>query len=92
MKTSITISIDSELLSGYTDEYITCLWHAAQAAPAEYGDRTTSELVRALEIEIVRRYLAAQQAPLFNHQSHDHLRLNATLAREASASSPVAES
>lgn len=69
MKTAITIAVDTDSLSGYTDSYIAQLWHVAQANPAPHGDRDACALAGALGFEIIRRWLASAPVELYHHQA-----------------------
>lgn len=71
MKSTIRIEIDTDRLPSYHDGYVASLWHVAQANPVEYGDAIASQLVGAISTEIVRRFLAAQAAPLYDIQAVD---------------------
>lgn len=73
MKTTVTIEIDTDKLSAYTDSYLAQLWHVAQANPAPHGDPEAGQLVGKLTHEILRRWLKEQPAELFCHQVNDHL-------------------
>ena len=68
MKTVITITVDTDSLSGYTDSYIAQLWHVAQANPAPHGDRDACDLVANLSFEIIHRWLARAPVELYSHQ------------------------
>lgn len=65
---SITLQVNLTDLTRLTDTHLAALWHAAQAAPAEYGDKVAGELVRKLTFEIVRRWLGKTPAELYRHQ------------------------
>lgn len=68
MKTVITVTVDTDSVSGYTDSYIAQLWHVAQANPAPHGDRDACALAAALGFEIIRRFIARAPAELYTHQ------------------------
>lgn len=74
MKKTFTISIDTDALKSSSDEYLGALWHIAQFLRGEYGDDDACEVVRALGIEVIRRWIADQPVPLFNIQAGDQLR------------------
>lgn len=66
---NITIELDPARLAGYTDEYLASLWTALQIA--KHGEEEDildelSDAARALRAEILRRWLAAQPAPIHN--------------------------
>lgn len=69
MKTSITFEIDTDNLSGYTDEHVAALWHVAQANPAKLGDRDACDLAEAVGYEIIRRWLKNAPANIYSHQA-----------------------
>lgn len=71
MKTDVTISINTDNLPSFTDQYLAQLWHIAQANPAPYGDKEACELASAIGFEIIRRFVASQGPELYNHQA-DH--------------------
>lgn len=68
MKTSITFEIDTDNLSGYTDEHLASLWHIAQSNPAELGDRDASDLAGKIGYEIIKRWLSTAPVKLYSHQ------------------------
>lgn len=72
MKHQVTIEIDDERLSGYTEDHLAALWHVAQANPAPYSDSEAGALVERIGREIIRRWLKQAGAPLWNHQGRDH--------------------
>lgn len=72
MKTTITIEIDTDSLGSKTDAYLAQLWHVAQANPAPMADADASDLVYAVGIEIIRRWLNQAGAELHHHQPGNH--------------------
>ena len=68
MKTSITFEIDTEGLSGFTDEYLAQLWHIAQANPAPSGNQDAEYLASKIGFEIIRRWLKGVPPSLYAHQ------------------------
>lgn len=71
-KLEVTIEIDADRLTGYTDEYLATLWHVAQANPAPLGDRAAGELAERIGREIIRRWLSMAGPELYRHQGHHH--------------------
>lgn len=67
-RVAITIEVDVNNLCGYTAEHLAALWHAAQAAPAGYGDKVAADVVKKLTFEIVRRWLDKAPVELYHHQ------------------------
>jgi hypothetical protein len=72
MKTSIIFNIDTDALDNYTDQYLATLWHIGQANPAPIEDNDAGVLAEAIGREIIRRFLAATQPPLWDHQGRHH--------------------
>ena len=72
MKTTITFNVDTDRLMSLTDEYIAALWHLGQVNPAPHGDHDAGVLVEHISREIVRRWLRAAPAPLWNVQGTDY--------------------
>jgi hypothetical protein len=69
MKANIAFEIDTEMLGGYTDNYIAALWHIAQANPADpMQDRNAGQLAEIIGRDIIRRFLAATAPELWHHQ------------------------
>lgn len=68
MKTTVTIEIDTDRLSDYTDTYVAQLWHIAQANPAPYGDRDASDIAAAVGTEIIHRWLKLARPELHTHK------------------------
>lgn len=73
MKASITFEIDTAHLRSWSDSYLATLWHIAQANPAPIQDRDAGRLAEAIGREIIRRFLAATEPELWNHQGEHHL-------------------
>ncbi len=67
-RVAITLDIDVNALHRYTDQYLAAIWHTVQAAPAGYGDKIATEVVRKLTFEIIRRWLAKAPAEIYHHQ------------------------
>ena len=65
---ALTLAVDMTNLRGYNDAYLATLWHAAQAAPAPYGDELAADVVRQITTEIVRRWLGNTNPELHHHQ------------------------
>jgi len=72
MKQAVTITIDTDALSNFTDTYLATLWHITQANPAPYGDREAGDLAEEVGREIIRRFLVNTQPELWAHQGRDH--------------------
>ena len=71
-KITFEIDTDASRLASFTDTYLASLWHIGQANPAPFGDMDAGLLVKAVGDEIVRRWLAASPAPIYEHQAGDH--------------------
>lgn len=67
--TTITFEVDSDRLSGYTDEYLAQLWHLGQANPAPFGDAAACNFAELVGREIVRRWLGSMAPELWTHQA-----------------------
>ena len=65
---AITITIDTDNLSAYTDQYLATLWHVAQANPADISDVAAGRIAEAIGREIIRRFLATTPPELYHHQ------------------------
>jgi len=72
MRTAITIEIDEDQLSTYTDERLALFWHVAQANPAPLEDLAAGELAEKVGREIIRRWLRAVSPELWKHQGKHH--------------------
>ncbi|MFZ2307555.1 MAG: hypothetical protein WAW73_07310 [Rhodoferax sp.] len=72
MKTTITFEIDTDALNGFTDAYLSQLWHIAQANPAPISDVEAGRLAEAVGREIIRRWLGTTPPELYTHQGHQH--------------------
>lgn len=68
MKTTISITIDSDDLSMVTDEYLAGLWHVSQANPAPMEDREAGAIAELIGREIICRFLRNTPPSLWNHQ------------------------
>lgn len=71
MKTSIysvTIEIDTDKLTSYTDEHLSSLWHVAQANTAPITDYPAAQLAEAIGREIICRWLKNTTPTLYHHQ------------------------
>lgn len=73
MKAAITFTLDTDQLSGYTDQHVALLWHIVQANPADYGDATACELAEHVGHEIIRRFVSQQPPALWTHQGRHPL-------------------
>lgn len=71
---TLTLTVDTDALASVSDTHLHTLWHAAQANPAPFGDLEAGELVQAISMEIVRRWLAAAPVELHQHQPTQHYR------------------
>lgn len=72
MKYTLSIAIDTDSLSSYTDTHLATLWHVAQANPAPHGDREAGELAEKIGREIIIRFLTQTAPELYVHQGHDY--------------------
>lgn len=72
MQHEVTFQINTDRLQSFTDEYLSSLWHIAQANPAPITDRNAGELAEAIGREIIRRWLRWAGAPLWNHQGRHY--------------------
>jgi hypothetical protein len=87
----VQFKIDSDQLTGYTDEYLATLWHIAQANPAEDSDRTAGQLAERIGREIISRFIKAAPIPLWNHQGSDFYFKELSAARASVAEYLAAE-
>lgn len=71
-KTKITIEIDQDNLTGYTDEFLQTAWFLGQANQVDINDREAGEFAERIGREIIRRWLVSQQPPLWNHQGRHY--------------------
>lgn len=69
-KHAITITIDTDDLTGFTDRHLATLWHVAQANPAEISDPHAGKIAEAIGREIIRRFLSSAGPELYSHQGH----------------------
>ncbi|MDP1532412.1 MAG: hypothetical protein Q8N44_18515 [Rubrivivax sp.] len=72
MKTTITIEVDSDRLSHVEDSYLAALWHAAQANGAPSNDVDAADLADSIGVEIIRRWLGAAPAMLYERRISTH--------------------
>jgi hypothetical protein len=72
MQQQITITVDTDRLSGLTDSHLATLWHVAQANPAPHGDHDAGTIAEAIGREIIARFLRTTHAELYHHQGSDH--------------------
>jgi hypothetical protein len=68
-RVAITVDVDVNNLTSYSDQHLAAVWHAAQAAPAAYGDKLAADVVKKITWEIVRRWLSRAPVELYHHQS-----------------------
>ncbi len=80
--TTITFQVSHDSLNGYTDEYLTQLWHIGQANPAEFGDKAACEFAERVGREIIRRFVTTQPPALWTHQGR-HVEAKAQIAARA---------
>ncbi|KML20246.1 MULTISPECIES: hypothetical protein [Burkholderia] len=73
MKKTFTFEFDTDRLSTFSDDYLAGCWYTAQFLPVEHGDRDAGEVVRAVGVEIIRRWMRSQPIPMFHIQSGDYL-------------------
>ncbi|PUA17304.1 hypothetical protein [Glaciimonas sp. PCH181] len=72
MKYAVTVSVDTDSLSGFTDSYIASLWHVGQANPAPHDDPDAGAFAEKIGREIIARFLRNMPAELYAHQGHHH--------------------
>jgi hypothetical protein len=68
----ITVQIDEDRLSAYTDQHLAMCWQVAQSNPAEEGDPIAGELVEWTGREIIRRWLRTVELELWRHQGRSY--------------------
>lgn len=68
MKQTISFEVDSNQLPHINDQYLTQLWHIAQANPAPTGDVQASDFAEQVGREIIKRWLAQTPPALWTHQ------------------------
>jgi len=68
VKHEVTLTIDTDNLGSYTDNFLSAAWHSIQASSATFGDPDMCNLAEYVGREIIRRWLAQQTPPLWNHQ------------------------
>ena len=66
----ITITVDTDRLRDFTDQYLATLWHVAQANPADISDVAAGRVAESIGREIIRRFLATTPPELYSHQGH----------------------
>ncbi|CAE6823915.1 hypothetical protein R69746_06183 [Paraburkholderia aspalathi] len=74
MKKSYTFEIDTDNLCGLSDDALAAYWTSAQFLPVEYGDRDACDVVRAIGVEIIQRWMHSQPVPMFHIQPVDYWR------------------
>ncbi|MFM2056086.1 MAG: hypothetical protein RLY71_471, partial [Pseudomonadota bacterium] len=67
MKTTITLSVNTDNLRSVEDAHLHALWHAAQLNPAPSCDADACRLVQDITQEIVRRWLGQAPSVMFEH-------------------------
>ena len=67
---AITITIDTDRLRDFTDQYLATLWHVAQANPADISDVAAGRVAEAIGREIIRRFLTTTPPELYSNQGH----------------------
>ncbi|MFP3567331.1 hypothetical protein [Paraburkholderia sp. SIMBA_030] len=72
MKKIFVVEIDTEHLASVSDEYLAAYWYRAQFLPVEHGDHDACEAVRAISVEIIKRWMGSQPIPMFNIQPADY--------------------
>lgn len=85
MKHPITIEIDTDNLTGFSDQHLAALWHVAQANPAPIEERAPGEVAEAVGREIIRRFLAATPPYLWAHQGRHAASCELQKVREGGA-------
>lgn len=69
MQHQITITLDTDALTSYTDQHLATLWHVAQANPVDgFKSSEPGELAEKIGREIIRRFLLSTPAELWAHQ------------------------
>jgi hypothetical protein len=72
-KTAITIEIDEDNLTSYTDARLALCWHVAQANPADgFESSTPGDLAERIGREIIRRWLSKAPVELYHHQGRHY--------------------
>lgn len=66
----ITITIDTDSLTGFTDRHLATLWHVAQANPAPMEDVAAGRVAEAIGREMIHRFINAAGPELYSHQGH----------------------
>jgi hypothetical protein len=83
MPSNITIEIDEDRLSSYSDQHLAACWHVAQANPAPIEDLAAGELAERVGREIIKRWLRSTSPELWHHQGRHHY-----LCQQTKAESP----
>jgi len=69
MKTTISITVDTDALQSYTDQHLASLWHVAQANPVDgFSSPDPGVLAERIGREIIRRFLVNTTPELWAHQ------------------------
>ncbi len=70
---AISIEVDDDRLTSYTDTHLAALWHVAQANPGpQFDDSVAGDLAERIGREIIRRWLHATPPELWSHQGRHH--------------------
>ena len=72
MNIEITFQINTENLPSYDDQHLVSLWHIAQANPTPIDNREAGEFTEHVGREIIRRFLAHVEPPLWEHQGRHY--------------------
>ncbi|MGI5286593.1 hypothetical protein ACQEVF_25095 [Nonomuraea polychroma] len=64
----ISIRISNSELSGHTDAYLAMLWHAIQAAPADFEHSEVGRVAEHIGREIIRRWLREVKPEMWSQQ------------------------
>lgn len=78
MKTTVSLTIDTDDLPHIEDEALAIYWHVSQINPAPFGDIDACGLAEALRTEILRRWLREAPVPLHAHRA-DHVEVERRL-------------
>jgi hypothetical protein len=71
---NVSIAIDLDALTSYTDQYLATCWHAAQAnSQSSFDSPEPEQIAEAVGREIIRRWLA-QVPPALWHVKGGHFR------------------
>jgi len=70
---AITVEVDDNRLTGYTDSHLAAVWHVAQANPGpQFEDCVAGDLAERIGREIIRRWLRGVEPELYHHQGRHH--------------------